>query len=144
MILLTKASRATEDIDIFWLDTQEMQEAYIPLKESVQTITQRYDLDGSWFNYLSHMLMFDEVLVPDGKLWKCFGPLHVYAPSEKYMLALKIAAGREKDIEGCDILIAAAGIQTREQAQQLVEMYLLPVGLRKHAEEIKKGASQAH
>jgi len=116
---------------------EEIQEASIPLKESVQAITQKYGLDGSWLHYLSQMLMFDEVRVPDGKLWKCCGPLHVFAPSEKDILALKIAAGRDKDSEDGDILLAAAGIQTREQTQQLVDMYLLPAGLGKHAEAIE-------
>jgi hypothetical protein len=35
------------------------------------------------------MLMYDEVVVPDGKLWKRFGSLHVYAPPREYILALK-------------------------------------------------------
>ncbi len=49
------------------------------------------------------MLLFDEVIVPDGKLWKRFGPLHVYAPASEYILALKITAGRQKDLDDCAI-----------------------------------------
>ena len=35
------------------------------------------------------MLIYHEVIVPDGKLWKRFGPLHVYAAPPEYILALK-------------------------------------------------------
>ena len=74
------------------------------------------------------MLMYDEVIVPDGKLWKRFGPLHVYEPLREYILALKIAAGRDKDLADCAILLSKTRIRTREQAQQVVERYLLPSG----------------
>jgi hypothetical protein len=62
-------------INIFWLDEDGFQRAYAPLRESVQVIKQKHDLDADWLNYLAHMLMFDEVIVPVGKLWKRFGPL---------------------------------------------------------------------
>ena len=83
------------------------------------------------------MLMYDEVIVPVGKLWKRFGPLHIYAPPWEYILALKIAAGRDKDLADCAILLSKTQIRTREQAQQVVERYLLPVGLQKNAESIE-------
>ena len=35
---------------------------------------------------------------PEAKLWKRFGPLHVYAPASEYILALKITAGRQKTL----------------------------------------------
>jgi hypothetical protein len=38
-------------------------------------------------------------------LWKRFGPLHIYAPPTEYILALKIVAGREKDLDDCAILL---------------------------------------
>ncbi len=105
--------------------------------QSVQVIKQKHDLDADWLNYLAQMLMYDEVIVPDGKLWKRFGPLHVYAPPREYILALKIAAGRDKDLADCAILLSKTRIRTREQAQQVVERYLLPGGLQKNAESIE-------
>jgi hypothetical protein len=137
MLLLANAPRSTKDIDIFWLDEDGLQRAYAPLRESVQVIKQKHDLDGDWFNYLAQLLMYDEVIVPDGTLWKRFGPLHVYAPSMEYILALKIAAGREKDLDDCAILLPNTSIRTREQAQHVVDTYLLPKGQEKHAERIE-------
>lgn len=68
MLLLANASRSTKDIDIFWLDEDGLQRAYAPLRESVQVITQKYGLDADWLNFLAQMLLYDEVIVPDGKL----------------------------------------------------------------------------
>ena len=102
------APRSTKDIDIFWLDEDGLQRAYAPLRESVQVIKQKHDLDADWLNYLAQMLLYDEVIVPDGKLWKRFGPLHVYAQPviySEYILALKITAGRQKDLDDCAILL---------------------------------------
>ena len=137
MLLFANAPRSTKDIDIFWLDEDGFQRAYAPLRESVQVIKQKHDLDADWLNYLAQMLMYDEVIVPEGKLWKRFGPLHVYAPPREYILALKIAAGRDKDLADCAILLSKTRIRTREQAQQVVERYLLPGGLEKYAESIE-------
>jgi hypothetical protein len=121
MLLLANAPRPTYDIDIFWLDEDGLQQAYNPLRESVQAIKDKHGLEANWFNFLAQTLMYDEVIVPNGKLWKRFGPLHVYAPSREYILALKIVAGRDKDLADCAILLPQTRIRTREQAQQLLE-----------------------
>jgi hypothetical protein len=92
--------------------------------------------------YLAQMLMFDEVIVPDGKLWKRFGPLHMYAPASEYILALKITAGRQKDLEDCVILLPQTKIRTREQAQQMLDRYILPEGQQKNAESIENALNQ--
>ena len=142
MLLFANAPRPTKDIDIFWLDEDGFQRAYTPLRESVQVIKQRYDLDADWFNYLAQMLMYDKVIVPDGKLWKRFGPLHVYAPTREYILALKITAGRQKDLDDCAILLPNTQIRTREQAQHVVNRYILPGGQQKNAENIENALNR--
>jgi hypothetical protein len=139
MLLLANAPHSTKDIDIFWLDEDGLQRAYAPLRESVQVIKQKHDLDADWLNYLAQMLLYDEVIVPDGKLWKRFGPLHVYAPEVEYILALKITAGRQKDLDDCAILLSKTMIRTRKQAQQVLDRYILPSGQQKNAESIANG-----
>jgi hypothetical protein len=86
--------------------------------------------------------MFDEVIVPEGKLWKRFGPLHVYAPTSEYILALKITAGRQKDLDDCVILLSKTNIRTRQQAQQVLDRYILPSGQQKNAESIENALNQ--
>jgi len=142
MLLFANATRSTKDIDIFWLDEDGLQRAYAPLRESVQAITRKHDLDADWFNYLAQMLMYDEVIVPDGKLWKRFGPLHIFTPEFEYILALKITAGRQKDLEDCAILVPKTQIRTREQAQQLLDRYILPGGQQRNAERIESALNR--
>ncbi len=142
MLLLANAPRSTKDIDIFWLDEDGLQRAYAPLRESAQVIKQKHDLDADWLNYLAQMLLFDEVIVPDGKLWKRFGPLHVYAPASEYILALKITAGRQKDLDDCAILLPKTKIRTRKQAQQVLDRYILPEGQQKNAEIIENALNR--
>ena len=142
MLLLANAARSTKDIDIFWLDEDGFQRAYSPLRESVQVIKQKHNLDADWLNYLAQMLMYDEVIVPDGKLWKRFGVLHVYAPASEYILALKITAGRQKDLEDCAILLPKTNIRTRKQAQQVLDRYILPGGQQKNAESIENALNR--
>lgn len=142
MLLLAKAPRATNDIDVFWLDEDAYQRTFDPLRESVQAITKRYALNPDWFNYVAQMLMSDEIIVPDGKLWKRFRPLHIYVPAKEYILALKITAGRDKDLEDCAILLPQTKIKIRQQAQQLLDQYILPEGQEKHAERIENSLTQ--
>ena len=80
--------------------------------------------------------------MPDGKLWKRFGPLHVYAPANQYILALKITAGRQKDLDDCAILLPKTKIRTRTQAQQLLDRYILPNGQQQNAESIENALNR--
>jgi hypothetical protein len=137
MCIAAHAPRATQDIDIFWLEEEGLQKVFNPLRESVQIIMERHLLNANWFNYVTQLLMYDEIIVPDGELWKYFGPLHIYIPTHEYILALKIVAGREKDLEDCAILLPRTAIKTREQAQQLLDQYILPEGQQKNASNIE-------
>ncbi len=142
MLLLANASRTTNDIDIFWLEEEALGQNFNPLSECVQTITRKYALGPDWFNYLTQLLMQDEIIVPNGKLWKRFGPLHIYVPPKEYILALKIMAGRDKDLDDCAILLPQTKIKTRQQAQQLLKRYILPEGQEKNAEQIENSLDQ--
>ncbi len=137
MLLLANAPRTTNDIDVFWLEEDALQHTLNPLRESVQAVTKKYALGPDWFNYLTQLLMQDEIIVPDGKLWKCFGPLYIYVPPKEYILALKIMAARDKDLEDCAILLPQTKIKTHQQALQLLERYILPEAREEHAAQIE-------
>jgi hypothetical protein len=142
MLLLANAPRTTHDIDIFWLEEGALQQILNPLRDSVQAITNRHELAPDWFNYLTQLLMQDEVIVPNGKLWKRFGPLYIYVPPKKYILALKILAGRTKDLDDCAILLSQIKIKTRQQAEKLLEEYVLPEAREKNAEQIEHSLNE--
>jgi hypothetical protein len=82
--------------------------------------------------------MMHDIFIPDGTLWKRFGPLYIYIPPREYILALKMTAGRPKDLDDCAILLPKTSIQTVKQAQELINRYILPEAQEEHAEEIKK------
>lgn len=138
MLLHEHAARTTDDIDIFWLEGDAFQQLRGILSECVLTITRRYALRPDWFNYLSQVLMQNDIRIPTGKLWKRYGPLYVYLPPKAYILALKIMAGRSKDLDDCAILLPHTRVKTRQQAQQLIDRYILPEAQQKHAEQIEE------
>ena len=142
MLVLEHASRTTEDIDIFWLEGDTFQQMRSILSECVVTITRRYRLRPDWLNYLSQILMQNEIIIPHGKLWKRYGPLHIYIPPKEYMLALKIMAGRDKDLADCAILLPQTNIKTHQQAQQLLDRYILPEAQEKNAEQIENSLNR--
>lgn len=137
MLIHEHSLRKTEDIDVFWLDGDSFQQLRRTLGECVSTITKRHALRPDWFNYLSQILMQNDILIPHGKLWKQYGPLHIHIPPREYILALKIMAGRDKDLADCAILLPQTNIKTREQARQLLNRYILPEAQESHIEQIE-------
>ncbi len=147
MLLLANSPRPTDDVDFFWLEEGVFQdtfsqETFTTLNDSLQAIAERHTLDPGWFNYFAQMLIFDEVRVPKGRLWKRFGSLHIYISKAEYILALKITAGRRKDLDDCAILLAQTNIRTRRQAQKLLDRYILPRGQVKNTEQIAKALDE--
>jgi len=53
-----------------------------------------------------------------------YAVLYVYGPEAEYILALKLLAGRQKDREDIRLLCQQIHIQSRNQAQQLVDRYV--------------------
>ena len=139
MLLLTNTPRNTDDIDIFWLEEEEgLQRALRPLQEGVVAVAEANQIDPNWLNYMTQLLMYDLVIVPGGNLWKTFGPLQIYAPPQEYILALKIFAGREKDIEDCRILLQQVKVGSRQQAQIIIDRYILPDARQNNTETIAR------
>src|SRR6266568_6840059 len=139
MLLLTNTARNTDDIDIFWLEEEEgLQRALRPLQEGVIAVAEANQIDPNWLNYMTQLLMYDLVIVPEGNLWKTFGPLHIYAPPQEYILALKIFAGRDKDIEDCKILMRQVKIGKRKKAKIILDRYILPDARQNNTETIAR------
>jgi Nucleotidyltransferase of unknown function (DUF6036) len=138
MMLLANAPRTTDDIDIFWVEEgEDFQKARLALQDGVQSIASKYSLPPNWFNYLTQMLIYDKIILPRGKLWKRYGPLYVYAPPKQYIFALKILAGREKDLADCRMLLPQTHIRTRKQAQRVLDRYILPDAQQDESETIE-------
>jgi hypothetical protein len=138
MLLLAKMQRSTDDVDILWLDEDDaFQRAIDELRDGVQAVAEKQRLEPDWFNYMTHLLVYDVVKIPRGTLWKRFGPLHIYVPPKTYILALKILAGREKDIEDSRLLLRYVKVRTRSQARLLLDRYVSPAAQAANAEDIE-------
>ncbi len=138
MLLLENAPRPTEDIDIFWLEEGAFERMREIVSACMLDVARTHMLPPNWFNFLTQVIMMHDIFIPDGTLWKRFGPLHIYIPPREYILALKITAGRPKDLDDCAILLARTSIKTVEQAQELLNRYILPEAQEEHAEQIEK------
>jgi hypothetical protein len=71
------------------------------------------------------LLELGENELPPMRLLKAYKKLSLYVPNDlRYILACKLMAGRpEKDLDDILILCDTLGIQTRTQAQQVVNQY---------------------
>lgn len=143
MLLLAKMQRSTDDVDILWLDEEDaLQRAIDALRKGVQAVAEKQHLEPDWFNYMTHLLMSDVVTIPKGRLWKRLGPLHIYVPPKEYMLALKILAGRKKDIEDSHLLLQQMTVKTRQHARRLLDRYVSPAAQATNAEEIEQALQE--
>ena len=138
MLLLENATRSTEDIDIFWLEEDAFERMREVLSACMLEVARKHMLPPNWFNFLTQVILMHDIYIPDGTLWKRFGPLHIYIPPREYILALKMTAGRPKDLDDCAILLPKTSIQTIEQAQELLNTYILPDAQEEHGEQIEK------
>ncbi len=68
---------------------------------------------------------YDDAPSAEVQFWRSFGNiLYVYLPTMSYMFATKIAAYRAKDRRDIQVLMRELHIQTREQAQSVVDVFL--------------------
>jgi hypothetical protein len=142
MLLLADAPRSTDDVDFFWLDDSTLEQTIDALRDSIEVVAVKNKLESAWFNYMTHLLLSDQVLVPEGKLWKRFGPLHIHTPPQEYILALKILAGREKDLGDCEILLRRSKIKTRAQARRLLDRHIPSPTQQMNAREIDRSLDE--
>ena|SRR2546421_335817 len=64
--------------------------------------------------------------LPAGRLWLKTGMLEVSVPDDRYILALKLEAGREKDMDDIRALFPRVGISTKKEAEKLMAEFYYP------------------
>lgn len=126
MLLQVKSRRATDDIDVVLKDMEEPTTSllYQAFRTAVQAIAARHQLRRNWLNDLMADALRGMGTLPDGTLWRSYGKLEVFFPPKDYILALKLLAGRPKDQRDIAALCRQVQVQTRDQAQQLVDRYV--------------------
>lgn len=81
-------------------------------------------MPDSWLNDVVSDALRAHGVVPEGTLWRAYGPLEVYMPEPEYILALKLLAGRPQDVPDIQALNQLTGISSRARAQAVVDRYI--------------------
>ena len=128
MALMIDNRRVTEDVDVILLDFPETHnktpETKV-FKAAIRAVASKYHLKREWMNDVAAYFIRDIAPeTPQLKLWKVYGQLSVYVPPQEYILALKLIVYREKDKDDVQALLQTLQINTREQAQSIVNQYV--------------------
>ncbi|MBO0777772.1 MAG: hypothetical protein J2P37_02990 [Ktedonobacteraceae bacterium] len=119
--------RITRDVDLYpldrtWPDTVPPFPGHV--YEIAQEIAREQGLRHTWLQTLPERHVKVTGGVPRGSLWRTFGIVEIYAPPADYILFLKLRINRPKDRADISYLFDCLGIQTREQAQALIDHYM--------------------
>lgn len=110
---------------------------YRAIQRVVTLITQEKKLSPTWLND-DVTLIVDQIGKPRAlKHWKTFSNLTVYIPELEYILSLKLFSGRPQDDSDIKALAQQLQVRTKEQAWEIVNLYIPPVQLnmrREHTE----------
>lgn len=123
MMYFLKNRVSTKDVDVIPLDfpdTTEPSEATKVFRSAVNAVAKRYQIRRDWMNDV--VAAFTQEL---GTLnvWRTYANMEIYVPNAECILVLKLLAGRDKDEDDILALCEKLDIQTREQAQGLVDRY---------------------
>lgn len=128
MLLMVKNRQSTEDVDVVLMDMADSTEPSPQTKAfqvAVRAVARKHQLKRKWLNDDVAYFIRDMAPKPDATLWRKYGQLHVYLPSKEYILALKLMVFRQKDVNDVEALTKELGVETREQAQAIVDRFVL-------------------
>ena len=120
MILVVGNRNSTRDIDAAF-----EQEAPA-IRTAVEHIAYREGLPLDWLNDGAKGFLYTN---PPVTLWKNFPGLDVYLPSLEYLLAMKIAAGRIRDIADARALVQHLGLTQPQDALDILKQFIPPTYL---------------
>jgi hypothetical protein len=128
-MLINVGNRATtQDIDVFplnFIDSSQPDDHTKTILKAVQAIAKAHGLKRDWLNdaaygILGWMMPPTEQL----QLWRAYGPLEVYMPQADFILAAKLFGYRDRDFNDVQALLSRLHIETREQAQEILDRYI--------------------
>jgi Nucleotidyltransferase of unknown function (DUF6036) len=129
MVLEMGSRKATEDVDAILLDLPEMTDKP-PTKEikkfvhAKNVVASQHNIPRKWLNDVVKSFLLDYAPVPPLHHWKTFGALAVYFPPKEYILVSKLMTFRLKDYDDIQALLEDLHIETRTQAQALVDQFV--------------------
>jgi hypothetical protein len=139
MILVIGSRGATEDIDAWLLDqptttydTAHLTPELKAFKAAVRATARRHHLKQQWMNDVVTDFIKDMAPDPSPQFWKRFGPLEIWFPDERYILALKVATFRDKDRDDVEALLTRLHITRRAEAQAIIDLFIPDKGWQAH------------
>jgi hypothetical protein len=137
LLLADVTTRSTKDIDVIITDFEGTGEASLVyeltkttrrVRQLIAAIGKSHRLPSKermFFNDDCALFLQDMGPLPQVRLFRAYRKLHLYVPSDLgYILACKLMAGRaDKDYGDIRVLRQRLGIQTRQQAQVLVNRF---------------------
>ncbi len=126
MLTQVRNRATTGDIDAVWLypEIYSDSEIYRLFKAAVQFVATDEGLDASWLNSDVGDFVLLAGPLPKMKLWKKFAVIHVYLPPRDFILAHKLVAARNKDIDDVEALLSQLEVDTRKKAQGILDKYI--------------------
>jgi hypothetical protein len=127
MLLMVKNRKSTEDVDVVLMDMEDTTNTTPQTKSfqvAVRAVARKHKLKRTWMNDDVAFFIRDMAPNPQPDLWRKYKMLHVYLPSKEYILALKLMVYRLKDMNDIEALCQELGVETREQAQSIVDRYV--------------------
>ncbi|MEO7018909.1 MAG: DUF6036 family nucleotidyltransferase [Ktedonobacteraceae bacterium] len=115
MILVVGNRHATRDIDA------SFEREALAIRAAVTQIAYREGLPLDWLNDGAKGFLYT---TPPVTLWQSLPGLDIYLPSLEYLLAMKIAAGRLRDIADARALIQHLGITQAQVVLDILQQYI--------------------
>jgi hypothetical protein len=140
MLLNVGNRHSTYDIDVIplnYTNSSQPDEKTRSILTSIHYVAQEHQLSQDWLNDAAWRIM--GWLTPPIEqlvLWRRYGALELYMPKLDFIFVLKIFGYRDKDYNDIVALQQKLQIQTRAQAQTLVDGYIDRSAQREHRIDI--------
>lgn len=117
VMLLEVGNRSTtQDIDASF----EGSDASL-IRKAVTIVAQQEGLAEDWLNDGAKGFLYSQ---PKTVLWRHYPGLNVYIPTLDYILAMKVVAGRPRDIEDAKALIRLLHIPDQQKLLEIIIKYV--------------------
>lgn len=121
--------KSTQDIDVVFLnvpDSANPDQMTQALFKAVRSVAKKHRLAWEWFNDSANAVNDFRDMMPQPELepWFEGNHLQVLLLSKRCLLGMKLMAGRRKDDQDIEVLLEDLQIETREQAQALVDQFI--------------------
>jgi hypothetical protein len=124
MLTQIKNRTFTGDIDVMVIRPDAYSELYRIFKEAARFVAHDEGLDSTWLSTNIGDFLRIAGPLPKLKLWRKFGPLHLYLPPKDFILAHKFVAGRPKDMDDIHALCCLLRVTDRGEAQKILDKYI--------------------